>query len=847
MLFKKTVYASLISLVFASNILGQCTFEVKNIGSDFTKERLESIVFVNDSTGYILSELPSLFKTTDKGNTWQNLNLDFGSPFRIAYEMKSNDSQDSLFIAGSELFIFDTNTGKLTVIDVPRVLLNFFISKTGTWFIQTNHVEILSSEDKGVTWTLIENLEGLWDMVFFDNEIGYAVTRTELFKTIDGGKTWGFLYEKEPSSSRLIVLDEEILIFNYSSIERTKDNGLSWSKTAYPDYLRSPKKVQFETDNIGYMLSFNQNDDFLIHFSKTTDGGATWTSVSDFDNGFNQWGSDFYLLNNKAIIVGRFGLVVEINLEDLSHQTSNGSFSPLLSSIEIDDSGGIYAVGYGGHFLNIDKEKNEILIDTINSELAFIDLEILNADTSLLLSRNVLYMSIDQMKSWDTLIYQTSQFSGLSVVTSGFLATTSDTLFYSSNYEEISKFSPLTNYSENLSMSVPIILNDSTWMTGIYGDFCSVLKTTNSGITWTISTNITELSYSDISEFDFVSDSIGYITGSYDVFHKTTDAGTTWNKMHNDLSNVVDDIDFIDENIGIISSGSFAKMTYDGGSTWYEVVETDQIEDVKMVNESEAILVGRGGDIIYAYGTPLTPIILGFDKEYCLGSELNISIDTENKVIYEWSLSGKLKSNTGNLSLGLNETGQFEVLLKRRNQCMINDSLKSNFEVIDKPATPSISFKNDTLFSDSPYESIWFVNGSKMDREALNYFIPEQIGTYQTESSNLCGSEISEKYNRFGAVILSIDNLSESILTIFPNPSSQYVNISNMNNLSHSSVFIKRVQMVSLTGHVLKDESFTTQNSVQINVSDVSNGTYIVKIESSQGIDSQILKIDNAL
>lgn len=77
--------------------------------------------------------------------------------------------------------------------------------------------------------------------------------------------------------------------------------------------------------------------------------------------------------------------------------------------------------------------------------------------------------------------------------------------------------------------------------------------------------------------------------------------------------------------------------------------------------------------------------------------------------------------------------------------------------------------------------------------------------------------------------LLSIEEttIADNSFAIYPNPTSNVLNISNTNNYE-----IKNISVVDINGRVVKNESGAM---TQINVSDLNSGVYFVTIEAAEG------------
>jgi hypothetical protein len=75
--------------------------------------------------------------------------------------------------------------------------------------------------------------------------------------------------------------------------------------------------------------------------------------------------------------------------------------------------------------------------------------------------------------------------------------------------------------------------------------------------------------------------------------------------------------------------------------------------------------------------------------------------------------------------------------------------------------------------------------------------------------------------------VLSTNEFSESKFSIYPNPTSSVLNISNPNSLE-----IKNISVVDINGRIVKNQSDSLS---QINVSDLNAGVYFITIEAAEG------------
>ena len=78
---------------------------------------------------------------------------------------------------------------------------------------------------------------------------------------------------------------------------------------------------------------------------------------------------------------------------------------------------------------------------------------------------------------------------------------------------------------------------------------------------------------------------------------------------------------------------------------------------------------------------------------------------------------------------------------------------------------------------------------------------------------------------------LSREDFLSSNFEVYPSPASDIITVSNKNNVSVNSISI-----VDLNGRVLNQSKYTNQSKVQINISNLSTGIYMMNINTVNGI-----------
>lgn len=81
------------------------------------------------------------------------------------------------------------------------------------------------------------------------------------------------------------------------------------------------------------------------------------------------------------------------------------------------------------------------------------------------------------------------------------------------------------------------------------------------------------------------------------------------------------------------------------------------------------------------------------------------------------------------------------------------------------------------------------------------------------------------------AGVLNTEEFLNSSISVYPNPATNLINVSAGNNISVDSVSI-----VDLNGRVVKNVNYDNISQLQLNISDLSSGMYLMNINSQEGV-----------
>jgi len=270
----------------------------------------------------------SLYKSADRGNTWDKVAFSYGKIFSLAINRTNpNDLYAGLY---GQIYRSTDGGSTWTSIAVNQTQFNDllpdplnpnvihaagYIYDTG---LSRNLMAYLKSTDKGVTWSslTLANTEGYGLALCLDPKNsqvlflgGYAVgngTAAKLFKTTDGGASWSDATGPLPYMVHDLIMDStdvrRVLALTEFGFYWSTDMGAGWQKN---NGFVSGRCLAQDPKNKNTLYIGQKNQVFA-----SIDGGLNWTP---YGNG---------LLDAKEIHC----LLVDQNLPSTVYMGSDGGF-----------------------------------------------------------------------------------------------------------------------------------------------------------------------------------------------------------------------------------------------------------------------------------------------------------------------------------------------------------------------------------------------------------------------------------------------------------------------------------------------------------------------------------------
>ncbi|GAA3570186.1 YCF48-related protein [Snuella lapsa] len=288
------------------NIYSQPTWQTLNAATiNINNQRFDDIFFLDENTGWAANGYyAAVYKTTDGGKTWaEQLNE---SELEGDYYFRNIEflNEDIGFLGTLNGKFFKTSNGGNSWQNVTNISPNPLaicgldtvgestIYGCGAYF---SPAYIIKSTDSGNTWQYIDMssyANALVEIYFLTESVGYVSGRSDngatILKTTDGGNSWNEIYNSNVAGEycwKMQVLESNTnIIFgsitsvapNPGKLVKTNNGGQDWNSYDAPE--TDIQAVGFISENQGWMGGFTTG------FYETLNGGQTWTNLNTGSN-----------------------------------------------------------------------------------------------------------------------------------------------------------------------------------------------------------------------------------------------------------------------------------------------------------------------------------------------------------------------------------------------------------------------------------------------------------------------------------------------------------------------------------------------------------------------------------
>jgi photosystem II stability/assembly factor-like uncharacterized protein len=257
----------------------------KDGGKTWTKQtppsagtKLDEVIFADSKTGYAISSIyKTIFRTTNGGDTWENVPLPYPQDAGKAFAIHAV-AGDSYFFAYSSAIYRTDNGGK-------------------------NWTELTDKFPRGTS------------MSFTSKDAGFAVRGEgeSVAMTTDGGKSWKSQTIKISPSNWMKIQSVDaktgFIIPQYGPIHRTTDGGKTWQPLKLNPSPGPWYDLHFLNAKVGHVFHSNHGDPRSQAVSQTTDGGDSWKELEVLKVAPSYVTSMSFPSINHGVVVGYDGFI----------------------------------------------------------------------------------------------------------------------------------------------------------------------------------------------------------------------------------------------------------------------------------------------------------------------------------------------------------------------------------------------------------------------------------------------------------------------------------------------------------------------------------------------------------
>ena len=512
-------------------------------------KKLNSIARFTDNHVLVCGDDGILVKSTDAGNTWEDLE-----------PITHNDLIQILTIDENNAFVI-------------------------------GRANIFRTSNSGESWEEMKRPKGYTFNSIAQNSVGelfIAASSGALLKSIDNGETWmNVTTGRNKNINDLIHLGGSriLSVGNNGTVQVSKDYGHSWEAKIVPTY-NNIEAVSASESLVAFVGEYN-----LVYVSQ--DYGETWSEIkTESDKTLNQ----VVVINSKTLIaVGKRGNIWKSSNAGITwNQVGSELTTHELNSVYIGSNGEIGISGEQGTFL-LSRDYGETWEDqseiNVKGDLAFI------TPNLWIQFGSSCYLSVDSGKNW------TSSYIGLNNYTGYEIINDSTYLIFETTGNQFKSSDSGKNWTKVISPKQPrafhsFVRADEKNLVGV--TFETLEYSSDSGKTWQVEHYRTDPHINDV---DHANENVVFACGNGSIL-KSIDNGVTWDFSFH-ASTIFYSIHFFDKNKGIVAgTGGQVFRTEDGGKNWIEeprIWETPTIYDMDFLDDNNGIMVGNNGKVLRTY------------------------------------------------------------------------------------------------------------------------------------------------------------------------------------------------------------------------------------------------------
>ena len=543
--------------------------------SSMTSSSLEAISispnFSNDSTVFVGVFGGYVYRSTDRGLSWEQFKKGLDSKYTLALGISPDFSNDGTIFAGTidkGIFVSSDRgeTWKFTGEGLPdkfiqRIVVSSNYLNDQTVFLAMPGEGLYISRNQGKTWSIsLDGLDNsyvrtidLSNNYLNDQTIFVGASFGMIFKSVDAGVSWARVNQaKREAVYGRNLQDKQIrslalsptfandgIIFSGTSagLFYSNDSGVKWEKVTEGLTISTIRTISVSPNFMNDATVFAGTNNTGIF--KSVNAGETWMQANSGLDNLKIWMIDIspdFANDQTVFAAGKAGLYKSVDAGNTWEPLARDSFKSVIQSVDITDSfkqdltlfitktdGAFKSVNAGETWENISGNYFQSRILEITTSPDFYKDQTIFAGTL----GDFLYKSVDGGNTW-VKIYQ-------------------------------------QNLSEVSVHSIDMSLNFSEDQLVIIGTNLGAFKSIDGGNTWVNMYEGLPVSHQMISSVKISSDGTMFVGLPNEGIFKSDDSGISWDQINfglfNDYVSVIDvSPDFTNDQIiyaGTIGSGVF--------------------------------------------------------------------------------------------------------------------------------------------------------------------------------------------------------------------------------------------------------------------------------------------------
>lgn len=522
--------------------------------SSMTSSSLEAISispnFSNDNTVFIGVFGGYIYRSTDRGLSWEQFKKGLNSKYTLALGISPNFSNDGTIFAGTidkGIFISSDagETWKFIGEGLPdkfiqRIVVSSNYLNDQTVFLAMPGEGLYISRNKGETWS--RSLDGLDNdyVRTIDLSNNYLIDQTVfigasfgmIFKSVDQGVSWTRVNQAkkvaiygrnlQDKQIRSLALSPNFandgIIFSGTSagLFYSNDSGVKWEKVTEGLTISTIRTISISPNfaNDGIVFAGTNNTGIF----KTVNAGETWMQANFGLDNLKIWMIDIspnFVNDQTVFATGKAGLYKSVDGGSIWKPLSRDSFKGVIQAVDISENF---------------KEDSTLFIATTDGA----------------------FKSINAGETWKNISGNYFQSRILEISTSPnfvndqtiFIGTLGDFLYKSVDGGDSWGKIPHETHPDMSVHSIDISLNFSEDQLVIIGTNVGAFKSIDSGKTWISMYEGLPVSHKMISSVKISSDGTMFVGLPNEGIFKSDDSGTSWDQINfglfNDYVSVID-------------------------------------------------------------------------------------------------------------------------------------------------------------------------------------------------------------------------------------------------------------------------------------------------------------------